>query len=348
MTQRIRIGVAGCGSIARHVHLPLLQRRADVEIAAIADADSAARGAAAATLRSVRVFATLDEMLGEAGLDAVLIALPSALHGPAACAVLESGCDLYLEKPLAVDAAEGAAVVSAWRRSGRVGMMGFTARFNPLHRRLRDLIQAGRAGHPVYARSVFSTALRPMPAWRHRRATGGGALLDLGCHHVDLLRFLFDRDVVAVRATLASRCTEDDTALVELELERGPLVHSFFSLAAAEQDTVEVHGDRARLSVSRFTSLDVTVVDNPGPGNNPLRRLARRASGIRRLPEVLRARRAPLREPGFAAALDRFLDAVRTRRLSGDAPDLADGYACLAITEAAERSARVGRVEPVA
>jgi predicted dehydrogenase len=296
----------------------------------------------------VQAFASLDDMLAGSALDAVVVALPTALHGAAARAVFQAGCDLYLEKPLAADATDGAAVLELWRRSGRIGMMGFNARFNPLQRRLRDLIRAGRAGTPVYVHSAFATAQRPMPEWKQSRATGGGVLLDLGCHHIDLMRFLFGREPIAVRATLSSRSTEDDTAFVELELRGGPQVHSFFSLAAAEQDHVEVHGDRGRLSVSRFTSLDVAVSDNPGPGNTPLRRLARRAGEIRQIPAALRARRAPLREPGYATALDRFLEAVTTRRLAPDAPDLDDGYACLTIIEAAERSAKSGRVETLA
>ncbi|MGH6693638.1 MAG: Gfo/Idh/MocA family protein, partial [Gammaproteobacteria bacterium] len=189
---------------------------------------------------------------------------------------------------------------------------------------------------------VFATALRDMPDWKRRRATGGGALLDLGSHHIDLMRFLFEREPRSVQASLESRHTEDDTALLELEFDNGPRVHGFYALAAAERDHVEVFGDRARLSVSRFNSLDVDVMDNPGRGG-ALGRLARRAGSLRHVPGALRARRAPLREPGYGVALDRFIEGVRTRRLPADAPDLADGFACLAVIDAAERSARDGR-----
>ncbi|HSA57852.1 MAG TPA: Gfo/Idh/MocA family oxidoreductase [Gemmatimonadaceae bacterium] len=340
MADRLKIGVTGCGAMARAVHLPLLARRADVEISAIAEPDPGATAMALEQVPGARAFTTLDAMLAGTPLDAVIVAAPTGEHASAARAVFAAGCHLYLEKPLAHCGAEGARVLDAWRASGRVGMMGFNMRFNPLYRRLRELIRSGRAGRPVYTRSVFATAPRAAAAWKRSRATGGGALLDLGAHHIDLMRFLFSREPVAVCATLESRHAEDDTALLELELAGGPRVHGFYSLAAAEQDQVEVHGDCARLSVSRFTSLDVAVIDNPGMRGGPLRRLVLTMSALAQLPEALRARRSPLREPGYALALDCFLQAVRTGRLAADAADLDDGYKCLAIIEAAERCAR--------
>lgn len=340
MAGRVRVGVAGCGAIARRAHLPLLTRRSHAAVVAIADPDPEALAGAQAQVPAARPFENLEAMLGGAALDAVIVALPTAMHGSAARRVLEAGCHLYLEKPLASHESEGAAVVEAWRASGRVGMMGFMMRFNPLHRRLRALLQAGRAGRPVYARSVFATAPRPLPEWKRCRATGGGALLDLGAHHIDLMRFLFSREPVSVHATLESRATEEDTALLELELDGGPHVQGFYSLASAEQDHVEVHGDQARLAVSRFTSLDVQVKDNPGGSAGPVQGLTRQAGALRHLPEAWRARRAPLREPGFGRALDAFIAAVRTGHLVEGAADLDDGYACLAIIDAAERAAR--------
>jgi predicted dehydrogenase len=278
--------------------------------------------------------------------DAVVVALPTAAHAAATALALENGCDVYVEKPLATSLGDADAVVRLWRAGNRIGMMGFNARFNPLVRRLRELVLEGRAGTPVYVRTVFSLAPREMPDWKRRRETGGGALLDLGSHHVDLARFIFDREPVSARATIESRQTEDDTVLLEMELRAGPRVHSFHSLCAAELDQIDVHGDRARLFVSRFTSLDVIVRDNPGRGGAAGRWL-RSAAALRQLGRALRARQSPLREPGYALALDRFLEGVRTRRLPPDAPDLAAGLTCAAVVDAAERSARSGRPETV-
>jgi predicted dehydrogenase len=266
MREQLRVGFAGCGGIVQQVHLRLLQVRKDVKLFAVAEPDGAAVAAVLRRFPGVRPYARLSEMLAAVDLDAVVIALPTALHAAAACEVFSAGLHAYIEKPLATTVEEAEAVAQAWRRSGCVGVVGFNCRANPLLVRLRDLMRSGRAGSLVYMRSVFATAPRELSPWRQQRRTGGGALLDLGVHHIDLIRFLTGAEIAGVRATITSRKSEQDTALLELQLENGVGVHAFFSLAAAETDHVEVHGEAARLSVARFTSLDVHVVDNPGRG----------------------------------------------------------------------------------
>jgi predicted dehydrogenase len=245
---------------------------------------------------------------------------------------------------LASTVEEAGAVAETWRHSGRVGVVGFNCRANPLHVRLRDLVRSGRAGSVVYMRTAFAIASRELSFWRQHRNTGGGALLDLGVHHLDLIRFLTGVEIAGVRATVTSRKSEQDTAVLELRLENGVAVHSFFSLAAAERDHVEVFGDAARLSVARFTSLDVRVVENPGRGS-ALGQVLRRASALRYVPRALGARRAPLREPGYEILLDTFVKAARSNIEPVDAPGIPDGFACAAVVSAAEASLVSGRFE---
>jgi predicted dehydrogenase len=348
MPEPLRIGIAGCGSIVQQVHLPLLSARKDVQLVAVAEPDGAAVDAVLRRFPGVRPYAGLSDMLAAIDLDAVVIALPTALHAAAACQVFSAGLHAYIEKPLATTVEEADAVARAWRGSGRVGVLSFNCRANPLLVRLRDLLRSGRAGALVYVRSVFATAPRALSLWRQQRGTGGGALLDLGVHHIDLVRFLTGIEIAGVRATIASRKSEQDTALLELQLENGVGVHAFFSLAAAETDQVEVHGDGARLSVARFTSLDVRIVDNPGRAGGTTGRLLRAAGALRHVPRALAARRAPLREPGYAILLDQFVRAARAGVLPVDVPDVADGFACAAVVAAAESSLVTGRLEPPA
>lgn len=345
----LRIGLVGCGAIARQVHLPLLYGRSDVRVTALAERNVDLLTETAQKFGDAGVYATIEEMLGGGvDLDAVIVTLPTGLHASAACAVLDAGLHLYLEKPLATSLEDAAAVVESWHRAGTVGMMGFNCRANPLVLELRDLMQGGRAGGLHHLRTVFSIAARDMPEWKQHRSSGGGALLDLGAHHIDLIRFVTNREICGVRATIQSRVTEHDTALLELELDGGVTAHAFFSLAGAELEHIEVHGDQARLAVSRFTSLAVDIAENPGRGAGPLGQVLRRAGGLRHIGRAFRTRRAPWREPGYAVLLDRFIGAARSGA-SGYGPDLADGFACTAVVAAAERSAVSGRIEaPVA
>src|SRR6185369_1393335 len=119
MRERLRVGIAGCGAIVQHAHLPLLQRRTDVQLVAVADPEGAAVAAVTRRSPGARPYASLSDMLAAVELDAVVIALPSALHAAAASEVFRAGLHAYIEKPLAITMDEADAVVEAWRRSGR-------------------------------------------------------------------------------------------------------------------------------------------------------------------------------------------------------------------------------------
>lgn len=343
--EQLRVGVAGCGTIARQVHLPLLQRRRDVNLVAVADSDEDALAAAARYSRDAKVYRSTGEMLSEARLDAVVVAVPPAMHSSAACAAFEAGMHVYLEKPMASSLDDAATMMRAWQRSGRLGIMGFNCRANPLHVRLRELMLAGRAGTIVYLQTFLASAARSLPEWKQQRASGGGALLDLGVHHIDLIRYLTGGEITGVRASVTSRLSDQDTALLELQLEGGIGAHAFFSLAAAEGDHVAVHGDVARLAVARYTSLDVQITDNPGRGFGVVGRALRGVGALRHLGRAVKARRAPLREPGYSFLLDRFVRAGLTGVAPVDVPDLADGFAATAVVAAAELSLASGRME---
>jgi predicted dehydrogenase len=342
----VSLGVVGCGAIARAVHLRLLPRLAGVRVVALADPDRARLAEAIPMAPGAGTFESAQELLERAPVDGIVVCSPTAQHARDATLALAAGRHVYVEKPIAASLEQGRQVVDGWRRSGLVGMVGFNGRFNPLLAQLGSLLREDRAGKIVCVRTTFTTAPRPVPEWKQSRATGGGVLLDLASHHIDFVRALFEREVVNVRASLDSRRTEDDTAYLELQLAGGLRVQAFFSLAAAERELIEICGERAVLSVSRFTSIDVDVRDNPNGLGGALARLARRALAIRFTGRALAIRRSPLREPGYRAALERFVSAIRTHRSTGSAPvtppDLGDGLACLAVIDAAERSAQSG------
>lgn len=341
----LRVGIIGCGTIAQRVYLQILPRLSGVRIVALADVDPVRLATARRAAPDASVYADGHALLAHDALDAVVIASDSRTHAELAVAAFARGLHAYVEKPLASTVADGERAAAAWQRTRNVGLVGFNGRFNPLYGELCELLRAGRAGTPVCIRTVFSTAPHNVPEWKRQRASGGGVLLDLASHHVDLIQFLTGLEVERVHATVLSRVTEHDTALLELGLDSGAQVQSFFSLAASEQDRVEVYGDRARLTVSRFSSLTVDIADNPSGPGGALRRLGRRAGNLRHLPSALRARRAPMGDPGYAAALMHFIDAARGRPVShGRAADMMDGLRCLKILDAAERSAQSGCV----
>lgn len=76
-----------------------------------------------------------------------------------------------------------------------VGVIGFNYRFNALYQATKQYVQSGKLGELVCVRSVFSSQVQPLPVWQQIRAGGGGVLLNLALHHMDLVHFLFEQEV---------------------------------------------------------------------------------------------------------------------------------------------------------
>ncbi len=269
--------------------------------------------------------------------DAAVICLPPALHAAAAIACFERGLAVYLEKPLALDCNEGAAILAAQAAAGRPGMMGFNFRFHPQYQQLWSAIRDGSLGTLVGGRSVFSVAARALPIWKRTRAGGGGALLDLGSHHADLARYLFAEDVVAVSARALSQRAEGDSAFAEFRLASGLIVQSFFSMSAMDEHRFDIYGQKGKFSMERVAQVEAEMT-RPAMVNDSIHRLWKslRALSPKRLLQ------GP-GEPSFRAALQEFVDCLAQDRMPS--PGLEDGFRSLRIVEAAERSCLSGREE---
>jgi predicted dehydrogenase len=332
----VRIGLVGCGRITQIFHLKALLSLPGVAVTALAEADAERRGQAHAMVPQARCFADYRELLDSKDADAVVICLPSGMHARSAIDSFAAGKHVYLEKPIAIFADEAEAVLRAWRTSAKTAMVGFNFRYNPLYVQARERIRSGTLGAIVCARSVFSAAGRVLPAWKRSRATGGGVLLDLASHHLDLARFLFDSEIESIRATTRSIRNENDSATVEAVMESGVVLQSFFSMSSIEEHRFDVYGVRGRLSLDRVLSRQVKITRPTMPYD----RIHRIWDSFAAL-HPGRLMRSP-GEPSFAAALEAFANCVRTG--APTSPNLDDGYRSLMAVLAAEESARRGEV----
>lgn len=330
LTHPVNIGLIGCGRIALFAHLRALSVMDGVHVPAVADVDQGRREQAAEIVPEADLCADYHSLLERPDIQAVVICLPPSLHAQSAIDAFRAGKHVYLEKPIALNLPEAARVVGHWRESGKIGMMGFNFRHNALYVRLREQLQAGEIGELVAARSVFSSAARPLPPWKRKIGLGGGVLLDLGSHHADITRFLFNEEVIAARATVRSQRCEEDTAVLEMKLASGMVVSSLLSMSAVEEHRFDVYGLRGKLGMHRLAPAPELTLPTMAYD-----RIRRTWDALRSLhPDNLL--RGP-GEPSFAAALSVFTAAVRTGRQTN--PDLDDGYRSLAIIEAARRSA---------
>jgi predicted dehydrogenase len=185
MTAKPRLGFLGVGWIGRS----RMQAMADtglIEVAAIAEpSPEMAAEATKIAPDAVRVDG-LDGLL-ELELDGLVIATPSALHVDQSIRALERGLAVFCQKPLGRTAAEAAAVVAAARSTDRLLGVDFSYRFTEGMRQIRDLIAGGELGRVFAVDLVFHNAYGPDKPWFYDPVqSGGGCVMDLGVHLVDL------------------------------------------------------------------------------------------------------------------------------------------------------------------
>lgn len=343
------VAVIGCGTIARYQHLPNLRRARNARLVAVADPDAGARRWAEQRCR-VSTCANADELLAWPEVEAVVIAAPTALHAGIAERAAAAGKAFYLEKPIAAAAPEATRLLAAAARSGVVAATGFHLRFQPLFRRARELLRGGLLGELLAVRTLFAEPLDPAAAagWRSRRESGGGVLLDLGSHHVDLVRWLLGDEIARVEHASAE---PDGAGAARVEARfrtRGGIaVDSLLLYGAGPIDRLELVGRRASLAVDRHAGTLAVSTARRGRYGARRMRLAP-APGV----VALRLRRLlqPSWEPAFARALAAFVAAARGRRGGSALAGLDDGAASLAAVLAAERAAIERRpvdVEPL-
>jgi len=208
---RPRLGFLGVGWIGRQ-RLDAVAESRVADVAAIAD--PALAGA----------LDTLDELL-EADVDGIVIATPSALHAEQAIAALEHGLAVFCQKPLALDAAGARRVVEAARREDRLLGVDLSYRFTEAGRCVRDVVRSGELGEIRAVDLVFHNVYGPDKAWSNDPAlAGGGCVLDLGIHLVDLALWALEfPPVTAVTSRLRGEPLEDYAA-VQIELETGTVL----------------------------------------------------------------------------------------------------------------------------
>jgi predicted dehydrogenase len=191
-----RLGFLGVGSIGTH-RMRAIADHGGAEIVAIADPSSQRRTDARVIAPDARLCEHLGQLL-ELPLDGIVIATPSALHAEHCIAALERGIAVFCQKPLTRTATEARRVVDAARTADRLLGVDLSYRHTAAIRNMREIVRAGGIGKPFAIDLVFHNAYGPDAAWCYDKAqSGGGCVIDLGIHLVDLALWLLDFPAVA-------------------------------------------------------------------------------------------------------------------------------------------------------
>lgn len=341
----VNLTIVGFGTLAHSVYGPVIAGLTPhARLAGVIEVDPGRQEKARISLPGVPFYDLLSDQISAETIDGVLIATPPTTHADLAVEAFEAGLGVYVEKPLAADSTDGRRIVDAWRKAGTVGMVGFNYRFNSIVRDLERALATGEVGTVVAVRTFFGLAADEIPAWKSQRASGGGALLDLASHHIDLLRYLFQTEVRTVDCQIRSDRTEEDNASLTLTLESGVVAQVCVSLSSVEEDRVEIYGSRGKLVYDRYNSERLQRTGRY-PGQIRRQLLANRLMSFVPGRDVGEKLRSPLREVSFPRAIRRFVEAVATEKPGS--PDIEDGWRSLQVILAAERAHREGRMQEV-
>jgi len=190
MGGRLRLGLVGAGPVAERYHVPAIRGVPEVKASMVADVDTQRAQRLADLAPFERVVARAEDLCGN--VDLAIVALPNALHAPIACLLLEAGVHVLCEKPMARTVAECRQMLAAAEKGGAMISVGHNRRFRTNVLEAKKLIDRGTLGEIKRVTAVEgSTSDWPRSqAYFDPAVAGGGAMMDVGIHAIDLIRFL--------------------------------------------------------------------------------------------------------------------------------------------------------------
>lgn len=253
---RPRLGFLGVGWIGRH-RMEAIAADAHAEIVALADSAAGAASRALEVAPNAQAVATLDDLLA-LELDGIVIATPSAQHAAQAQAALESGLAVFCQKPLARTAAETRRIIETARAADRLLGVDLSYRHTAGMRCICELVHEAALGRIYAIDLVFHNAHGPDKAWfRDPALSGGGCVIDLGIHLIDLALWMLDYPAVqGVTSSLyaggqrlaKNPAVVEDFAVAELQLDTGAVarITCSWNLSAGCDAVIEAmfHGTR--------------------------------------------------------------------------------------------------------
>jgi len=196
MSEKLKVAIIGCGGIANGKHLPSLSKLKEVEIVAFCDIEmeKAKNAAQKYGTKEACVYEDYKQLLKDTTIDVVHVCTPNISHAEISIAAMESGKHVMCEKPMAKTYEEAKAMVEASERTGKKLTIGYNNRFRQDSQYLHKVCQRGDLGE-IYFAKAHAIRRRAVPTWGvflDEEKQGGGPLIDIGTHALDLTLWMMD------------------------------------------------------------------------------------------------------------------------------------------------------------
>ncbi len=264
----IKVGIIGAGKMCQGGHLPAFDKIEDCKIVAICDINPSRLEQMKQRYPEAHLYEDFREMIDKEELDAVDICTPNNIHSVAAVYALEHGINVLCEKPDAVSVSEAEKMKKASEESGKTLMVIRNNRYRPSTKFLKQFIADGKMGE-IYAGRCGWIRRRGIPGWggwfTDKAQSGGGPLIDLGVHIIDLAMYLMGnaKPITVSGSTYTkfahtsySKMDVEDLAMGFIRFDNGACLQIEFSWASnipGDQMFVELRGEKAG---SRMSGLD--------------------------------------------------------------------------------------------
>lgn len=247
--KKVRWGVIGAGGIADRRTIPGMMLSDEAELIAVMEINEELAENLRAKYGAKRAYTDHKALLADPEVDVVYIASPVNCHKEQAIDAAHAKKDILLEKPICLDIADAEEVLRVCEEEGVKIATGFLMRFHAYNAKIRELVQSGKIGQVVSCRAQFTCWYPDIPgAWRQVKAlSGGGALMDLGVHCIDLLQYITGakaKRVASFNRTNTFSYEVEDQASLMMELDNGAVayVESNFNVPDAVPSKLEIYG----------------------------------------------------------------------------------------------------------
>lgn len=268
---KIKWGVIGCGGIADRRTIPGMMLAENAELVAVMDANREAAEKVREKYNAEYAFDNIEDLLAIEEIQAVYIASPVFCHKEQAVAAAKAKKHILLEKPMALTSEESEEIAAVCRQEGVKLGVGLMMRFHSYHQEMKKVIDQGKLGDIVSMRAQLTCWYPDIPGnWRqNKELSGGGALMDMGIHCIDLLQYISGlqaKEVTGFAGTQTFQYNADDSAAIVMKMENGALamVDANFNIPdAAARCRMEIYGTKGSIlaegTISQVEGGEVSV-----------------------------------------------------------------------------------------
>ena len=327
----VRIGIVGAGKICQGPHMGAYDKIANAEIVAICDIDENKLNNLKNRYPNAHYYTDYKEMIENEELDAVDICTPNNYHSIVAIYALNKGLNVICEKPDAINASEAEKMKAAAEKSGKTLMVIRNNRYRPSTKYLKKYIADGKMGE-IYAGRCGWIRRRGIPGWggwfTDKEQSGGGPLIDLGVHIIDLAMYLMGnpKPVTVSGSTYLkfphtsySKIDVEDLAMGFIRFDNGACLQIEFSWASnieCDQMFVELRGEKSGTRVSCIDRKFDIFTEEYGsnvtikPSCDDYNCMPHHEANIRHFIDVINGRCAPDFTPEQGVNMVKILEAI--------------------------------------